>query len=562
VSFQYLTFVDENDILGGTSSSSLNGGNIYLSTDGGQTWNKKVQDVANIQKIMFLNDQLGFTVGGATGAGTTMYLGKTMDCGKTWDNLSANFKNSIGSPITDIPLYDLWVVNSDMLYVISSSQLIYLSIDGGKTWNQAGSIQAMNPDYGYIFGNLHRNLQFVSTVDGFVSSYNSLFRTRDNGSTWERLTSPWNYNQKMELKGLKFLDANNGWALVVDNETSHTQEYGSYLYMTNNGGQSWSLVYQWDGITGYYPSESLYVKNLSEMWVGGWEEIWHSVDGWLYWILENQGSENRKIWGFQIVGSESVARAIASTGLSDTSITGYYKHSPTNEVITTPTKPGGEENGAVGISYTYSTGGAYSDLGHSVQYFFDWGDGTNSGWLAIGATSASKFWDSIGIYTVKAKARCYADTSVESSWSSSLSVTISTTTAEIITTPATPSGPKTGTQGISYSYSTSGSYSDLGHSVQYFFDWGDGSNSGWLPIGATNASQSWTSIGIYTVKAQARCATDTSVISSWSSGLPVAIGSSCTSWSDVISKYNAYVAGTATWTDVIETYNQYVSNPC
>ncbi|MGD0624593.1 MAG: fibronectin type III domain-containing protein, partial [Thermodesulfobacteriota bacterium] len=49
---------------------------------------------------------------------------------------------------------------------------------------------------------------------------------------------------------------------------------------------------------------------------------------------------------------------------------------------------------------------------------------------------------------------------------------------ETITAPNTPSGPTSGTTGTSYSFSTGGSSSNLGHSVQYQFDWGDGTYSG------------------------------------------------------------------------------------
>jgi hypothetical protein len=33
----------------------------------------------------------------------------------------------------------------------------------------------------------------------------------------------------------------------------------------------------------------------------------------------------------------------------------------------------------------------------------------------------------------------------------------------------------------------------------------------------------------------------------------------CSTWTDVITKYNAYVSGQATWTDVITCYSQYAS---
>ncbi len=48
---------------------------------------------------------------------------------------------------------------------------------------------------------------------------------------------------------------------------------------------------------------------------------------------------------------------------------------------------------------------------------------------------------------------------------------------ETVSTPATPTGPSSGNVGTSYSYSTDGASSSLGHSIQYRFDWGDGSYS-------------------------------------------------------------------------------------
>jgi hypothetical protein len=94
---------------------------------------------------------------------------------------------------------------------------------------------------------------------------------------------------------------------------------------------------------------------------------------------------------------------------------------------------------------------------------------------------------------------------------------------EIISVPTTPSGPNTVSVNVSHIYSTGGSVSDVGQPIQYFFDWGDGTNSGWLPIGTTNASKSWASIGIYKIKVQARCAYHPTAFSLWSESLSVAV---------------------------------------
>jgi hypothetical protein len=94
---------------------------------------------------------------------------------------------------------------------------------------------------------------------------------------------------------------------------------------------------------------------------------------------------------------------------------------------------------------------------------------------------------------------------------------------ETVSVPSSLSGNTGGTTNVSYSYSTGGSTSNSGHSVQYVIDWGDGTNSGWLGVGTASASKSWSSPGTYSVKSQARCSTDTTVVSSWSGSLGVTI---------------------------------------
>jgi len=71
-----------------------------------------------------------------------------------------------------------------------------------------------------------------------------------------------------------------------------------------------------------------------------------------------------------------------------------------NETIGTPTTPTGPAVGTVGVANTYSTGGATSSLGNPVRYLFDWGDGTTSGWLAAGGTTAPHAWSYTGSFTV------------------------------------------------------------------------------------------------------------------------------------------------------------------
>ena len=92
---------------------------------------------------------------------------------------------------------------------------------------------------------------------------------------------------------------------------------------------------------------------------------------------------------------------------------------------------------------------------------------------------------------------------------------------ETISTPGIPTGTSTGEVNQSLTYSTGGTSSNLGHSLEYRFDWGDGSYSSWSS--SITASHSWSRHGTHTVRTQARCATHTSIVSGWSSGRSVNI---------------------------------------
>lgn len=100
------------------------------------------------------------------------------------------------------------------------------------------------------------------------------------------------------------------------------------------------------------------------------------------------------------------------------------------ETVSTPNMLSGPTSGTIEISYTYTVIGSTSNLGHAVQYQFDWkGDGTDlSPW---GSATQAKTWTAAGTYNVRARARCATDTAVVSNWSGSLSVTISAPTGMV-----------------------------------------------------------------------------------------------------------------------------------
>ncbi len=184
------------------------------------------------------------------------------------------------------------------------------------------------------------------------------------------------------------------------------------------------------------------------------------------------------------------------------------------ETISTPLRPSGPATGVAGVAYTYTAGGAVSTLGDPVQYRFSWSDGSVSAWLAAGVTSASKSWSAPGSYTlVSVEARCSLHPTVVSQVSPTLAVTIAAAPLETVSAPLAPSGPTSGVVGRAYTYTTGGAVSSTGHPVQYRFSWSDGSVSEWLPAASASASKTWNVPGTYTLRAEARCGLDPSIVS-------------------------------------------------
>ena len=82
-------------------------------------------------------------------------------------------------------------------------------------------------------------------------------------------------------------------------------------------------------------------------------------------------------------------------------------NNPPNEPIIT----GGEQNGKVGKSYTYTVS-AHDIDGDEIYFWFDWGDGNNTGW--INSAQAKHTWYEKGTYEIKVKSKDIYN--AESNW--------------------------------------------------------------------------------------------------------------------------------------------------
>ena len=308
------------------------------------------------------------------------------------------------------PLNDVTYGNGIFVAVGGSSSTgfsgpILTSPDGVSWTSQAG--------FGILYGVAYGNGIFVAIGDG------GTILTSPDGVTWTIRTS----GTSRSLYGAAY--GNGIFVAVGANRT----------ILTSPDGVSWTIR---SSVTTYSLPGVAY-GNSTFVAVGDGGSILTSPDGVTWTTRTSRTSLSGVTYGngtFVAVGTNGAI-------LQSDPVTS------TTEIISTPSTPNGPASGAIGTSYTYTTGGSVSSLGHSVQYLFDWGDGTNSGWLPVGTTSASHSWTSVGTYTIKAQARCATDASVLSSWSSSISVTINPAAiSDIVTT--NPSGLQIVVDGSTY----------------------------------------------------------------------------------------------------------------
>ena len=148
--------------------------------------------------------------------------------------------------------------------------------------------------------------------------------------------------------------------------------------------------------------------------------------------------------------------------------------------------------------------GDTSNMGHSLEYQFDPGDGRALTWNGF---SVYLRYSALGDYESRVRARCREHPDIMSDWSAT--TTIHVAVLEHVGTPVL-SGPATGTVGVPVVFTVSGSESTLGHDLEYQLSYGtdyDRVNDfpqGWTT--ADNLSITWDSVYAYNyVIVTARC---------------------------------------------------------
>ncbi len=193
-----------------------------------------------------------------------------------------------------------------------------------------------------------------------------------------------------------------------------------------------------------------------------------------------------------------------------------------NQAPEAPSAPTSPSTGAVGTSYSFTTNTTDPD-GDKIRYGWDWtGDDIIDEWTGFYESGVpvtlSHMYSAEGTYHVKVVAE--DEHGAQSGFSPSKTIVITGNNPP--NKPSMPTGPIYGRIGITYSY-TSLAIDPDGDNLEYLFDWGDGSDSGWIgPYNSGDAatvSHTWNTRGTFPVKVKARDSYGAESV--WSDSLPV-----------------------------------------
>jgi photosystem II stability/assembly factor-like uncharacterized protein len=261
---------------------------LYISTDYGATWSANTGLESSFIQTITVTDSAAFA---ATGDG----IFESSDVGKTWHPINGGVMDTT-YPVYLIQSGPNLIATTYQTQYTSSTQLkgLYLSSDGGASWQVAGSnlppvlltLAAIGPDVfaGFLHGGVYVSTDhgvnwtiandtlagvwsFVSIgsnllvdrpqwtafpSDTFPSYQGGVFRSTDNGKSWTSIAS--------DLPGLQYPGQ-----LVVHGTDCFVGMVGFGFYFSGDNGTTWDVIAGSANLTSL--SQSLYV-NDSSIFVG------------------------------------------------------------------------------------------------------------------------------------------------------------------------------------------------------------------------------------------------------------------------------------------------------
>jgi photosystem II stability/assembly factor-like uncharacterized protein len=230
---------------------------IFRTTDSGLNWN--AFDVSPFNT--FENGENSKIYFNSTGSGSIFnrrgLVYNTTNFGETWTRFTTGFSSKV-------LLMDL--LDSTKIFLFSEDdddapgkfRYIIKSSDKGINWNI--------DDISYIQDNDINKLQFLNYNNGFLNSYQRLYRTT-NGSSWEE-----NFYNSESIMSFDFVDFNTGY--LLDDEAR--------IYKTTNNGNNWNLLVTIQDIG--WPFKIKFINNNTGFMCSTFYGLSKTTNGGLNWF--------------------------------------------------------------------------------------------------------------------------------------------------------------------------------------------------------------------------------------------------------------------------------------
>jgi len=197
---------------------------VYKTTNGGTNWNHiNSAGYGGYHSLFFLNADTGF-VGGKKVRHPFGTIAKTTNGGMAWDTVLSVYGNSIES---------LFFISNSVGWALCGNS-IYKTIDEGDTWQEIAvndyglkSICFINADIGLAVGR-------STSGDGVI------IRSIDGGYNWDVVYILNGY----ELRSVCFSDSNRGFVVGLDNSyllNNHNYNISGIILSTDDAGGNWSV---------------------------------------------------------------------------------------------------------------------------------------------------------------------------------------------------------------------------------------------------------------------------------------------------------------------------------